>query len=286
MDPCKGLTKRGIRCKNRSRPDGEGFCRLHQVQEAVDTMLLPQQLKSEDTHMADEQQPANTNDVKWPRPSYAIGVFAVFVAVPAAIGYVTGWLAGGSQSPITATVLPLVFGLLGIAGFGAIGRTFTSGDLLKKIVRPETLGRLSAEMREELETNAAQQTWNPLIAAVGILVFSAFFFWGVQRGIAVRLPPYPLISTSFENVDLLPAEHAALFHFRQECRASGVSVEVYSELIQNAFLPVFLRTPLAKDGPPYDANRLIEFENVLRAAGGQVPASGIAETKETPEAAA
>ena len=52
------------------------------------------------------------------------GVFnfvAVFLAVPAAIGYVTGWLAGGSQSPITATVLPLVFGLLGVVGFGAVG---------------------------------------------------------------------------------------------------------------------------------------------------------------------
>ncbi len=137
--------------------------------------------------------------------AWAIGLM---VAALASIGAAAGYSVGLSQTPVVATLLPLLFGL--IAG--------GSGFLLMK-----------ADFTNEEDRR------NAMPALGGIAVFALSYLGAMAHGAAIRSPSAPAIDHPAFPERLTISQSAALIQSRKALAVSGASQEEQSAII-DAFL--------------------------------------------------
>jgi hypothetical protein len=179
-------------------------------------------------------------------------VWVTFVLAPAAIGAVTGWLVGASRSPVVATVVPLVFGLLGGIGFGAVGKLFASASIVQRILSSPTVQSLDEHVRNAIKSEAIDREGSRPVAAflsTGVIAFCVFFYAGAQFGIASRVPAYNPLLRAFSNTPLRSYEAAALHKLRLVLQANGVAKDHYDAILSDVFLPIFIKYPEVGNTP-------------------------------------
>lgn len=183
---------------------------------------------------------------------YLITNAVAYLLVPVAVGWITGWLVGQSQSPIVGTTIPLVFGLLTAVGFGAVGAILRKSAVVDALRAMD----LSDDIKERIESEvrAGTSPSTAVFAAVGVLIFCGFFYLGTQQGIARRVPTYPPLTETFNNLTLDPIEAAGLYRLRMSMISKGVTVDEYNIMMNDVFKPVF--------SAPYQAQSREESRNM------------------------
>src|SRR5262245_37013215 len=89
-----------------------------------------------------------------------IPVLLIALAFPV-VGYYVGWFVGASQSPVVATVIPLVVGLLGAVTVALLERRAVLAKLLEGVKKLQekgqlelgAAGRIEAELGDVTETS-------------------------------------------------------------------------------------------------------------------------------------
>lgn len=197
------------------------------------------------------------------RTRFYITNCAVYLLVPIAVGWLTGWLVGSSQSPVVGTTIPLIFGLLTAVGFGFVGailRKSSIADAIRAIDLAEDIKtRLESEIRAGVSPGTA------LFAAVGVTVFCIFFYIGVDQGIARRVPVYPPLTETFQNIELEPQETAGLYQLRMSLAARHVVVDDYRAIMDDLFKPILTQEYDGETPEARKIERLFQFNDALRA---------------------
>jgi hypothetical protein len=130
----------------------------------------------------------------------AIGCLSAFIAT----GYLSGWLVGVSSSPVVAALLPLLFGILGAIGFGAIDRLLRIqeyGDKLEKILANLPVGTAVAQNHLDQLRSLFQRDqtskFMPLFWSTGAIALLFCLYPGLHQGASVRRPDYDAVEKMF-----------------------------------------------------------------------------------------
>ncbi len=194
-----------------------------------------------------------TRPVNWVSPYWAT-VRRCLPWVPltlafAAVGYVTGWFVGVSQTPVVGTLIPLAFGLLGALTYGLLDRASKAQaitDRLEKELDGTAFFTAKAVVKEESGTSMnLAGFW-----AGGVLLFCLTCYLGVQAGISRLVPEYPSVAQLIGNAKASPKEMAALHTLRIHLQASHVPVEETEEIFRDTIRPIFAMKPPTTREPP------------------------------------
>ncbi|MCX7004766.1 MAG: hypothetical protein NTV22_16045 [bacterium] len=167
---------------------------------------------------------------------YYIANCIAYMMVPVAVGWLTGWLVGSSQSPVVATIIPLIFGLLTAIGFGVVGSILRKSSIfgaIRAIDMSEDIKK-----RIECEIRAGVSHGTALFVSVGVIVFCITFYVGALQGIARRVPTYPPLMETFHNISLEPQETALLYKLRMSLAAKGVTIDNYLAIMNDVLKPI------------------------------------------------
>lgn len=162
--------------------------------------------------------------------------FLVYLCVPIAVGWLSGWLVGASQTPVISTVIPLIFGLMTAIGFGFVGiilRKSAIADAIKSV-------DLSPEIREKIESGIGIMPTPDamMFGAIGAIVFCIAFYSGIHQGMSLRRPAYPSIKQSYANLDFAPEEAVVLHKVRLDLMGLGVTEQEYSAIVNDVYIPI------------------------------------------------
>jgi len=142
-------------------------------------------------------------------------------------GWVLGWYTGASQSPVVATLLPLLFGLLGALSYGFLDRKS------KVIQQNEALSKLGLDegtrkkVEERLQIHYPAR-WMAAFWSLGVILFAAFCYFGTKAGIEKRVPTYPTLDKMLKAADvktseLTPRDWAVLHRLRWQMKQLNIA---------------------------------------------------------------
>ena len=193
-----------------------------------------------------------------------------------AMGALTGWLVGLSESPVVASLLPLIFGLFGGLGYGLLGKR-TSEQRLR-----EKLAGLDQAMREAVETvltTRARPLEMPVLWSIGVVLFCAACAVGVHFGLNARMPVYGPISQWVDVGKLQPSEGALLYGLRWKLQTAGVTDAEAAEFFGKVIKPV-----LALADEQTRLSRLIDIVDAIEPADGRRFIAAVEEDPNIPDA--
>lgn len=168
--------------------------------------------------------------------NYRLANCVAYLLVPVAVGSLTGWLVGSSQSPVVGTVIPLIFGLLTAIGFGAVGAILRKSAILDAVRAADLSDDITEKLESEIRAGISPST--TLFAAFGVIVFCISFYVGVDHGIARRVPKYPPLAEMFPNISLEPEESAILYNLRMSLAGRNVSTDEYVMTMSDVIRPI------------------------------------------------
>lgn len=173
--------------------------------------------------------------------------FALLLLAFAAVGALTGWLVGASDTPVVAALLPLVFGFTGAIGFG-----YAEAAAQVKLVR-EALASDDSGLRERLAAavgpTSTGQLRLPAFWALAVVVFCVACYWGLQTGITLRVPRYPpLTALVGAHAEITPEEAADLHGFRLALLRQNLPPEDAQEIFRQVVAPFFADTAYSARG--------------------------------------
>lgn len=135
-------------------------------------------------------------------------------------GYLLGWLTGSSNSPVVATVLPLVFGLVGAFSYSILDKSTKAEEWLEKLHDLELDSGVQTKVSDALRLSRGDPTSRALWSS-GVAIFCACAFLGTLQGVEARNPKRPTTSELLSHVDVdlsdvTPTEFAVCTnnHFR------------------------------------------------------------------------
>lgn len=138
----------------------------------------------------------------------------IFILLPigafAAVGGLVGWYVGASESPVVGTILPLIFGVVGVLGYGFLERRFRDTKWLQKI---QSLPYDDAAKKKIAETLTIDETsaWMPAYFALCVITFCVTCYFGTRHGILERHPPnYPSLNQILLQAKIAPNQVTAL----------------------------------------------------------------------------
>ena len=172
-----------------------------------------------------------------------------------AMGALTGWLVGLSNSPVVASLLPLIFGLFGALGYGLLEKRSLEQSLREKLAALDEAVRGQVEVVLGIQHKPLAM---PVLWSVGVVLFCAACAGGVYLGLDARLPKYGPMLQWVNGQTLQPAEAALLYDLRWKLQSAGVSETEASELFGQVIQPVLA---LADEQARF--LRLIDITNVL-----------------------
>lgn len=170
---------------------------------------------------------------------YFVTNCSVYLLVPVAVGWLTGWLVGASQSPVVGTTIPLVFGLLTAVGFGVVGAVVRRSSIVDAVRSVELSDDIKSKIEDEIRAGITPTT--TIFASVGVIVFCIFFYIGTLEGIAQRVPTYPPLAETFETITLEPEEISHLYILRMTLASRGVGLDEYNSVINDLCKPIITR---------------------------------------------
>lgn len=150
------------------------------------------------------------------------------------LGYLVGWLVGSSQTPVVATLLPLVFALFGALSFRSLSHSQLTAELLASV---ESLDNAS---RKELLQALAKPSSLRVASfwAVGVICFSASCLVGTRHGIHERIPEYPSLELLLAGSKPDPREAIQLNLLRWHLQYRGVPAEDCENLFRLSINPI------------------------------------------------
>jgi len=146
------------------------------------------------------------------------------------VGYLFGWIAGASLSPVGAVVAPLVFGLLAVIGV----RTAISND------PPESSLGVRCPSDDELAT-ASMRMIRIAITAVGVWIFSTWCYTGIQDGALTRNDPlpYPEMSSVMAAFGAAPPSvEAEVYALRWRMLKAGLDRAEFGRFARDVINPI------------------------------------------------
>lgn len=153
--------------------------------------------------------------------SATVGCWLLVLATFPCTGFLVGWLTGASNSPVVATLLPLVFGVAGAVGFRALDRRNEASRIDQALAAFDAPTRDA--VRNALRGALPSNMLVPGLWSLGVLLFCAACFGGVKVGVDERLPRYPPLESLVRLNGLSAEEQAMLHHILWDLRAQGVS---------------------------------------------------------------
>lgn len=176
--------------------------------------------------------------VQWP-------LVVPLVVLPPVAGWLVGWLIGASQTPVVAAAVPLLFGIFGAIGYGTIAKRMEAGEFLDQLVSSTTMKQLGDDARRAIESDVSIRRATEGSAAIwytlGIVLFCVTCYWGVQRGIAQRVPHYKPLNSFLGSANTTSDEVALFYRLRDTLRASNKSADEYDAILREVFAPVLKR---------------------------------------------
>ena len=164
-----------------------------------------------------------------------------FIIVPVFVGWICGWYVGASQTPIVATLLPLIFGLFGAIGYGVIDKKVKAESVYEQLSTMDDFNILSTSIKNKIRSfeSISVPTWLPLWWSIGVAIFCVSCFFGTSSGVAARIPQYEDIPKLLGNkLEVSPLETAYLYSAKQILSSQGVSKTDAISIFQNVFRPI------------------------------------------------
>lgn len=188
-----------------------------------------------------------------------------------AMGALTGWLVGLSNSPVLASLLPLIFGLFGALGYGLLEKRSLEQGLREKLAGLDEAVRGQVEVVLGIQRKPLAM---PVLWSVGVVLFCAACAGGVYLGLDTRLPKYEPMSQWVDGQTLQPDEGALLYGLRWKLQNAGVSETEAAELFGQVIQPVLALTDeqvrfdrlmvITKALNPADVHRDVAFTPSLK----------------------
>lgn len=170
-------------------------------------------------------------------------VLAAFVAV----GWLTGWLVGASNTPVVAALLPLVFGLIGAIGFG-----YAEAAAQVRSVREMVQAggdNLLTRVQATLAAPAAERLQLPAFWAVAVILFCMACYSGIAQGITLRIPSYPSLRELLgQEASFSYQEAAELHNFRLTLQRQNIPPSEVKEIFAHVIRPMLADAQYAKGG--------------------------------------
>lgn len=162
------------------------------------------------------------------------------VMAPAAGGVLVGYTVGLSETPIVATFIPLLFGLLGAVGYAeARNRNFQS-QFVKGLdgLESELSGESLAKLKDLANASGPEQGYVPALAGLGTCCFFIFCFLGVGQGIEQRVPSYNAMDALlYANPPLTPDEVMAIANTAWALRLREIPVDEHDRILSFILKP-------------------------------------------------
>jgi len=192
------------------------------------------------------------------------------------VGYTIGYLAGASRSPVVATLLPLIVGLLGVSTtLALLNRRVGLLKLVRglKSIDENTAERIRAEVGSEVTTSA----WVPAFGAFGAILFCVALQIGGRDGIGIRTPDLPSVTDLLGNFQteppLEPEELADLHALRWHLQSLSISADETRTIFSQIVKPLILkkREKVITKEPVYQNFREEELKKVVNYLISQNP---------------
>jgi hypothetical protein len=171
--------------------------------------------------------------------------------MPAALGLLSGWLVGSSQSPVVSALLPLVFGFVGAAAYGLTERRLVAESAKERILAIPALSGLGVtdktQIEQELGLRAIPPPWLPYLWMIGLLVYCPTCYVGVRLGVQQRIPAFPPMSQLVgDDVHPSEVEWPELYRAYWTMRANNVPPEQAKEVFEKSLVPILRRPVVAE----------------------------------------
>ncbi len=169
----------------------------------------------------------------------------LFLSMPAAFaaaGFLIGWLTGSSHTPVVATVLPLIVGLLGAYSFTMLDKTTKSLHIRDAMLKCEIDEPQVSRVLERAELPAVGKTSIP-IWSLSIMLFCLTAYFAVQLGVSHRnhpkLPTCDLLSLlGVDLTSISELEYSAVSNLRYRMELLGLPESEISNAMRYAIAPV------------------------------------------------
>lgn len=146
----------------------------------------------------------------------------VIIAAFPCVGFFIGWFVGMSRSPVVATLLPILFGVLGAMGFGAIERRAMQ-QRLHDCVEDFNDNAAAKQLRTALPEIQRPSLTAPAAWSLGAILFCIACYFGANVGIDTRLQTYPPLNEMIANAPVTLPEKTLLHQLRWTLMDRGVS---------------------------------------------------------------
>lgn len=210
--------------------------------------------------MSDSKPGAGTQIVYW----------LIIIAVFPCVGFFIGWFVGMSRSPVVGTLLPILFGVLGAMGFGAIEKRAMQKrlhDCIEEFNDKAAAAQLKTALPEiQRPSLAAPAAWS-----FGTILFCVACYFGANAGMNAKQLKYPPLADMIGNAQVTTKERGLLFKIRWTLMDRRVSEDEARAFFDG---PVATCLGMPKE---LETERFVELDNLLKsAAAGPTTARNIA----------
>ncbi len=173
--------------------------------------------------------------------------WVVVLAAFAVSGLFMGWMVGASKSPVVATFLPLVFGLIGALSYGLIEKSRKEDSLATNIRRLNVEEAVKQEIISKLGLSLDSR-WSRVYWASGVILFCATSYSGIQLGLGQWISPYSTTSALMKEIAVAPdtlnsREYAAICGLRYRLEYLGIPHDEIKFIFREFVKPSFAAEP-------------------------------------------
>lgn len=169
------------------------------------------------------------------------------IVVPPMVGYVIGRLVGESNTPVVATALPLIFGLLGVFSLQAVRKRTLKSELIDELLETEVVSSQPDTTKESFEKQLRRDSSStsanllPLLWSIGVALFCLTFMAGKSHGVAVRIPSYSEFDLSkFDKLSAI--EITDLYNLRLYFMSVTLPKDEFEKMFDDVLIPVLNKT--------------------------------------------
>jgi hypothetical protein len=169
--------------------------------------------------------------------------WGVVLAAFGVSGLFMGWMVGSSRSPVVATFLPLVFGLIGALSYGMIEKSRKTETLVNKIQRLDVGEAVRQEILSKLDLSL-ESRWSRMYWALGVILFCAASYSGIQLGLGQWFSGYSTTSELISEIEvtrssLTPEEFAEVCGLRYRLEYLGIPHKEIKSVFNEFVKPTF-----------------------------------------------